>query len=128
MATVKVSYIKFMLRTTLMLLFSLGQILPVLTQGHLPDPYNKEDIKKLGTGRIIENDKTIIKKISLYEVKDFWITYEKDGSLHDLIIDKIDCLEFPNSKWGSLEIRFIGNKPEIYLSINKSPFKWENPT
>ena len=84
-----------------------------MAQDKLPDLNNKEDLKLLGIGSIIEKDQRIIKNGMPYEVKEFWIVYEKKGSLHDLDMEKIDSMEFPESKWGPLKLEFRGNIPGI---------------
>ncbi len=98
-------------------------------QETMPDLKNKKDLKLLGSGTILEKDKTKVKHIELYEVKDFWIVYIKDGSLHNMLMENIDHLEFPESKWGPLEIGFSCNKPGIHKIIEGSSFllKKNNP-
>ena len=88
------------------LCLSAGQNCPV-------DLSKKEDLQALGIGKIIEKDNSIIKKIALHEVGSYWIVYLKDNSLHDLMMEKIDRIEFWETKWGPLQLRFPGNKPEI---------------
>ena len=78
-----------------------------------PDLSNKEHLKGLGVGRIIEKDNSVLKNISLFEVKDYWIIYLKNESMHDLPMESIKRIEFPESKWGKLIIEFPNNKPEI---------------
>lgn len=73
------------------------------------------NFKKLGKGRIIEKDRTIKKAIELYEIhlpddgKAAWITYIKDGSLHDLLIESIDRIEFPEAEQGPVKMIFKEN-------------------
>ncbi len=74
------------------------------------------DYTKLGKGRIIEKDGSIKKNILLQEVhlqtedKSGWITYIKEGSLHDLPIEKIERIEFPQAEQGAVKMVFEGNK------------------
>ena len=82
-------------------------------QNNLPDLTKKEDLTALGFGRIIEKDNSIIKKIKLEAIKEYWIEYIKDNSLHDKPMEKISRIEFYDSKWGSLKIEFPDNKPKI---------------
>ena len=82
-------------------------------QNKTPDLSKAEDLKALGTGKIIEKDNSITKNIKLIEVKEYWIVYEKNSSLHDRMMDVIKRIEFPESKWGPLEISFPKNKPEL---------------
>jgi len=79
-----------------------------------PDLNRKEDLKNLGIGRIIEKDNSILKNITLLEVKEYWIVYVKNESTHDLTMQSIARIEFPESKWGKLIIKFSNNKPEIF--------------
>ncbi len=81
----------------------------------LPDLSKKEDLKSLGTGKIIEEDKSTISKIMLFEVHEYWIVYLKDESLHEMSMDKIQQIEFKDSKWGALEITFPKNKSVITI-------------
>ncbi len=82
-------------------------------RGDIPDLYKKEDLSSLGIGRIIEGDNSTISKITLSEVQEYWIIYLKDGSLHEMMMDEIKCIEFKESKWGPLKITFPKNKPLI---------------
>ena len=82
-------------------------------QNNFPDLSVKENLAWMGTGKIFEKDNTSIKKIILQEVKDIYIVYKKDGSLHDLAKDWIDRIEFPDSKWGALVLSFPENKNEF---------------
>ena len=93
--------------------FILMITLSVQAQSEPPDLAKKEDLRALGWGRIIEKDNSIIKKIMLSEVKEYWIVYVKNESLHDFMMEKTDRIEFPDSKWGRLIIKFPNNKPEI---------------
>jgi hypothetical protein len=79
----------------------------------LPDLNSKEDLKALGTGRIIEKDNSVITGIRLMAVESYWLVYEKDGSTHDQMMETIRRIEFRETKWGSITIRFPSNKPEI---------------
>lgn len=76
------------------------------------------DYQKLGKGKIFEKDKSIKKNILLHEIhlpkedSAGWITYIKDGSLHDLLIEKIERIEFPEAEQGAVKMVFEDN---IYL-------------
>ena len=72
-----------------------------------------DDLKALGTGRIIEKDNSIIKNVKLIEVNKYCIVYEKNSSTHDMMMEVILRIEFADSKWGVLKIEFPDNKPEI---------------
>lgn len=71
--------------------------------------------KKLGKGKIFEKDRSIKKNILLHEVhlpiegNAGWITYIKDGSLHDMLIEKIERIEFPEAEQGAVKMVFEGN-------------------
>ncbi len=81
----------------------------------LPDLSKKEDLKSLGTGRITEVDKSTISKILLIEVREYWIVYLKDESLHEMNMDEINQIDFKESKWGVVKITFPKNKPVITI-------------
>lgn len=78
-----------------------------------PNLSKKEDLKALGTGKIIEKDKSIITKVILEEVTENAIVYIKNESLHDIAIEQIARIEFRETKWGPLKISFPNNKPRI---------------
>jgi hypothetical protein len=84
-------------------------------QGGLPDLNKPEDIAELGKGKIIENDNSIIKQITLKEIREHWIVYVKNQSLHDKHMESIRRIEFPESKWGRIKIEFPNNKAEASL-------------
>jgi hypothetical protein len=79
----------------------------------LPDLKNKNDLKSLGKGSIIEKDNSIISHIVLFEVHEYWIVYIKNESLHEIRMDDVNRLEFKKSKWGYIEITFPDNQPVI---------------
>jgi hypothetical protein len=111
------------MRTLIILLLILLVNLSAGAQGKLPDLKNSEDLKLLGAGRIIEKDKSIIKNITLREVREFWIVYLKDESLHDMLMEEIACIEFRDTRWGYLKIEFPENKPEIIVWLYKLDVK-----
>jgi len=92
--------------------------LSVTWQNPFPDLNKEADLAKLGIGKIIEKDNSIIKQITLKEIKEHWIVYIKNESLHDKHMEYIKRLEFPNSKWGKLKIEFPDNKPEVTYLLN----------
>jgi hypothetical protein len=97
----------FLLFSVWLILFS-GSI-----NDDIPNLNSKEDLIKLGMGKIVEKDNCVITRIFLEEVREFGITYRKDDSLHDIAIDDINRLEFKNSKWGPIKIKFSKNGPLI---------------
>ena len=97
-------------------LFSLGFIFIALcssAQIIVPDLGNAEDLKKLGIGKIIEKDNSVYKNITLVEVTENGIVYLKGGSMHDMAIESIKRIEFPESRWRFIIIEFKENKPEF---------------
>ncbi|HLF33402.1 MAG TPA: hypothetical protein VI583_04165 [Cyclobacteriaceae bacterium] len=106
-----------------MLLIFLLIRLTGMAQNISMDLNNKEVLKHLGIGRIIETDKTMIRNITLHELKESWIIYKKDGSLHDLLMEKISLIEFPESMWGSVTIEFPENMPKISLMYYEPELK-----
>ncbi|HZX73944.1 MAG TPA: hypothetical protein VFE57_05975 [Cyclobacteriaceae bacterium] len=76
----------------------------------LPTNPEKED---LGVGTIVLKDHSIIKNITIHEIKDYWIVYVKNESLHDLMMEKIERIEFPKSEWGNVKIEFRDHKPTL---------------
>jgi hypothetical protein len=102
-----------MQKTIILLILWLG--LTLSGQSCLPDLSKPQDLAGLGTGQLIEKDNTILKRITLKEIKDQWIVYLKDQSLHDKHMDYIRRLEFPASKWGRLYIEFVNYKPTVTL-------------
>lgn len=91
----------------------------VATRAQLPDLSKKEDLKALGIGRIIEKDRSILKNITLHEVKEYWVVYIKNGSIHDLLMEKIERVEFSESKWGPIKLEFTDGKPRISAMLNQ---------
>ena len=82
-------------------------------QSQRPDLLKKEDLVALGVGKIVERDRSVIKNITLHEVKECWIVYIKNGSIHDLMIERIDRIEFSESKWGLVKIEFTNGKAKV---------------
>jgi hypothetical protein len=78
-----------------------------------PDLNKRTDLENLGYGKIIQKDNCVLKKIILLEVKENGIVFIKDGSIHDMDLQSIKLIEFPESKWKLIYIRFINNVPEI---------------
>jgi len=50
--------------------------------------------KKYGPARLVLKDRSIYKRITVYEINSFWIVFLKDGSLHDVLIEKISRIQF----------------------------------
>ena len=65
------------------------------TKSHLDDI--NDEIKRLqnqlGEGRIILKDNRIYKRTKIHKIHPYWIEYVKNGSLHDLMIEKIKRIE-----------------------------------
>lgn len=98
----------------IILLLVLTVTVEVVSQSPQPDLTKKEDLKALGVGRIVEKDRSIVKNIMLHEVNEYWIVYLKNQSVHDMMMESIDRLEFLESKWGRLTIKFQDGKPKIF--------------
>ncbi len=88
--------------------------LKVGAQSKNPDFAKAEDLKALGVGKIFEKDNSILKNIKILEIKEYWIVYEKNSSSHDIMMDVIRRIEFPDSKWGMINLTFPNNKTEMY--------------
>ena len=84
-------------------------------QNKNPDFTKAEDLKALGTGKIFEKDNSILKNIKILEIKEYWIVYEKNSSSHDIAMEVIRRIEFPESKWGAVKIEFPNNKTEMHF-------------
>jgi len=67
---------------------------------------------KFGTGRIMLKDRGIIKNVKIHEIHPYWIVYIKNGSLHDLMIEKIQRIEIGKEK--QRIIYFDNNKLIVY--------------
>ena len=50
--------------------------------------------KKYGEARLILKDKSIYKRIRVHEVNSLWIVFLKNGSLHDMLIEKIARIQY----------------------------------
>lgn len=101
------------MRTLILLSIVWSFMFSVAAQNQKPNLANTEDLNALGIGKIVEKDRTVIKNIILYEVKEYWIVFKKDGSVHDLMMEQIERIEFNNSKWGSIKVEFPGSKIKI---------------
>lgn len=105
--------------TTLTMLICLFMFFwaPVLAQTDIstkkqnaPDNIEQKDsilISSLINTRIVLKDGSIKKHCKLKEIREYWIVYEKDGSLHDLLIEKIKRIEIDN---GTLKAIFFDDK------------------
>ena len=96
--------LKKMLRNLLVpvVCFSLMDFIQADSTGTVPD---------LGKGTLYLKENRIIKNIRIREVKAYWIVYEKDGNLHDKMMDEITWIEFPEAKPEPLLMTFVNNKP-----------------
>ena len=96
----------------LLFLFAVCTFLKAQTFG--PDLSKKDDLKNLGIGLISKKDGGHIKKIWLSVINENSIVYIKENNLHDYELDKIDWMEFPESKWGPLKIKFVDGQPKLF--------------
>lgn len=101
------------MKKIIILTFAWLLCLSAVVQDALPDLTNPANLPLLGAGRIIEKDNSIIKRITLKEIKAYWVVYLKDESLHDKPMEYIRRIEFPDSKWGRIKVEFPGNKPTV---------------
>ncbi len=53
----------------------------------------KIPLYQLGKCIIFETDGSQIRNLILKEIHDHWVVFEKNGSLHDFMIEKIDRIE-----------------------------------
>jgi len=67
---------------------------------------------RLKNCRIVLKDGSIKKNCKVNEINEYWITYEKGGSMHDQMIDKIRRIELDDGT--TQEVIFNqNNKPEL---------------
>ena len=99
------------MRALNILLFILVIAFSSASKAQPPDLTRKEDLKALGVGKIVEKDGSIIKSVVLHEVREYWVVYIKRGSMHDLMMERVNWIEFSESKWGPLKIEFSNGKP-----------------
>ncbi len=52
--------------------------------------------------RIVLKDGTIRKNCKITAIKEYWIEYIKDGSLHDLLIESIERIEIQDGKMNAV--------------------------
>lgn len=102
------------MKTKLLILCLLSGIMILNAQNTGPDFKNKKDLEALGKGRIYEMDGSQIRSIELFSIEENGITYLKDGSMHDIEFDRIDKIDFPNSHWGDVYLKFDHHKPELF--------------
>jgi hypothetical protein len=100
------------------MLLGLSMFLWVPMFAQTPDSSNKKNalnatiVSQLEKTRIIFKDGSIRKNCKVKEIHDYWIVYEKEGSLHDLLIEKILRIEIND---GTMRAIYFDerNKPEI---------------
>jgi hypothetical protein len=88
-------------------------VLPCYSK-NIQSPETITDFKKLGYGDLYYNKNMIIKNITIREIKDISIVYEKNGSLHDMLIENINSINYPKL---NLKIAFVDQKPFIFRYI-----------
>lgn len=61
----------------------------------IPVKFNNKykKVADLGNCRLIEIDNTIYKDVRILEIHSYWIVYEKNGSSHDFMIERIKRIE-----------------------------------
>ena len=50
--------------------------------------------KKYGAATMTLKDRSIYKRIIVHEINSYWIVFLKDGSLHDMLIEKISRIYY----------------------------------
>ena len=69
-------------------------------------------LSKLAKTRIVLKDGSIKKNCRIKEINSYWIVFEKDGSLHDQMIDKIKRIEICDGKMNAVIFDKM-NKPKV---------------
>ncbi len=100
--------VKKKIQTSFVVIFALG-----LYQYDEPDFSRKEDLAALGAGRLVEKDGSVIRNMKLMEVNEYWIVFMKNESLHDMMMERIARIEFPDSRWNAIVVTFPGNKATV---------------
>ena len=72
--------------------------------------FTREDFNALGEGVIVCKDRTVIKKVTLTEIKEYAIVYIKNKSLHDMMMDDLVRIEFPHCGYGPSKLEFPDHK------------------
>ena len=88
-------------------------------QKNAPGQVQRKDsllLSRLRDTRIVFKDGSIRKNCKVKEINDYWIVYEKDGSLHDLMIEKISRIEIGD---GTMQVVVFDekSKPKIRTSM-----------
>ena len=76
----------------------------------------------LGKGSMYLKENRVIKNIRVRELKAYWIVFEKNGSLHDRMIDEIARIEFPEAKPEPVIMVFENNRPVLKKIKSIGPF------
>ncbi len=76
-------------------------------------------LRKLGTTRIYLKDNTIRKNCTIKEIKDYWIVFLKDRSLHDVMIDKVKYIEMEDEVHA---VFFDDKNKPVIKTIHKYPY------
>ena len=74
-------------------------------------PNGSGPVEELGRTRIALKDGTMRVACTLKEIHADWILYEKNGALHDLMIDKILRIETPEGPGGGAIVFDRKNRP-----------------
>jgi len=76
-------------------------------------------LSRLGNTRIILKDGSIKKNCNVKEINEYWIVFEKEGSLHDQLIEKIRRIEIEDGRMQA--VFFDENNKSMIRAIN-----WKN--
>ena len=71
-------------------------------------------LSRLVNTRIILTDGSIKKNCKVKEIHEYWLVYEKDGSLHDQLIEKIKRIEIGD---GTKQAVFFDEKNQPVIVI-----------
>lgn len=75
-------------------------------------------VDSIGKVRIIQKDRSIKKNVMIREILSYWIVYEKDGSLHDMVISSIMRIEIGEERATAIYFDRSG-KPIVKLNSQK---------
>ena len=70
-------------------------------------------LQQLGKGTLFLRDHREIRNIRLYRQQQLYITYRKDGNLHDVMKEDIVTIVFPQASPDPVELSFNGDRMVI---------------
>jgi hypothetical protein len=83
----------------------------------IPVKFNNKykNVADLQSCRIIETDNTIYKDVRILEIHSYWIVYEKNGSSHDFMIERIKRIEIGPERNYAI---FFTDKKKPFIDYN----------